>query len=306
MWNFCHFDLSACCTVAILLSCVILSVLLFWWAKTRRTVDERISSCPNPDCARCRIMREFDLTRCAMKTRLSDLLLDQPEVGTSLTRIQPMLDQPDDCVWCLNGLNPPPWIHQDISDPDLLELHQKLSSLFLSSKSLQLLLLDYHQAEQHVNKWKVNNVPTGRWRVYHLMDQGCWQGDRTNFCPNISLLLGKIAPQLMVNNIYGNVLLSVLEPGSSIEPHSGPCNYRLRCHIPILPSSGFFIRVGTEVNTWSEGKLLLFSDHHEHEVWHSQQAGKEPTARVVLIIDIWHPSITSKERLILNRLFLNN
>ena len=283
---------------------MILSVAFCWLVKTRRVGDVRISSCPNPDCARCKIMREFERTRCAMKTKLSDLLRDQPEMGSSLTRIQPMLHQSNNNnVWCLDGLNPPPWVCQGVKDPDLLELHQKLSSLFLSSKFPKLLLLDYHQAEQNVDKWKVNNVPTGKWKVYHLMDQGVWQGDRTSCCPNIMQLLGKIASQLMVNNVYGNILLSVLEPGSSIEPHSGPCNYRLRCHIPILPSTGFYIRVGTVVHSWEEGKLLLFSDHHEHEVWHNQHADKEPTSRVVLIVDIWHPSITSEEKLILNQLF---
>jgi len=272
--------------------------------KTKRIGHVRTSSCSKPDCARCKIMREFERTRYAMKTKLSDLLRGQPELGSSLTRIQHMLHQPSNSfVWCIDGVNPPPWIHHDVRNPDLLKLHQDLSLQFLKNESMQLMLLDYHKAEQNVDEWKVNNVPTGMWKVYHLMDQGVWQGDKTSCCPNIIRLLGKITPQLMVNNIYGNVLLSVLEPGSSIEPHSGPCNYRLRCHIPILPSSGFYIRIGTEIHSWEEGKMLLFSDHHEHEVWHSEQAGNKSTSRVVLIIDIWHPSITSEEKLILNQLF---
>jgi len=252
-------------------------------------------------------MREFERTRSALKTKLSNLLRDQPETGSSLSRIQPMLHQANNSyVWCLDGVNPPPWIHRDVKNPDLLKLHQDLSSQFLSNESLRLMLLDYHQAERNVDQWKINNVPTGTWKVYHLMDQGVWQGDRTSYCPNIMQLLGKVLPQLMVNNVYGNVLLSVLEPGSSIEPHFGPCNYRLRCHIPIFPSTGFCIRVGTEIHSWEEGKILLFSDHHEHEVWHIQQAGNKPGSRVVLIMDIWHPSITSEEKLILNQLFIDS
>ena len=301
MWDFSYFELTPSNTISVFVIFVTFCCLV---KKTRDVGNVRISSCPNPDCARCKIMRKFERTRSAMKTKLSNLLHDQPETGSSLTRIQTMLYQANNSsVWCLDGVNLPPWVHHDVKNPDLLKLHQDLSSQFLSHKSLQLMLLDYHQAEQNVDQWKINNVPTGTWKVYHLMDQGVWQGDRTSCCPNIMQLLGKIIPQLMVNNVYGNVLLSVLEPGSSIEPHFGPCNYRLRCHIPILPSTGFCIRVGTEIHSWEEGKILLFSDHHEHEVWHIQQAGSKPASRVVLIVDIWHPSITSEEKLILNQLF---
>jgi len=167
------------------------------------------------------------------------------------------------------------------------------------------LLLDYQLAEHDRNKWKTNNTPTGRWKVFHLMDQGIWQKDRMASCSNTMQLLDSITSQLMTGNLYGNVMLSVLESGSSIEPHTGPCNFRIRCHIPIQPSTGFYIRVGTEVHTWEWGKLLLFNDHHEHEVWHDAHSTTKATipSRVILIIDIWHPVITNEEKNILNQLF---
>ena len=31
--------------------------------------------------------------------------------------------------------------------------------------------------------------------------------------------------------VFGNALISVLEPRSSIAPHCGPTNLRVRCHI---------------------------------------------------------------------------
>lgn len=292
-------------TLTLLLPLIICIIITIYWL-TKRNKNTRILSCPNPDCARCRIMREFEQTRCALKNKLSKLLRDRPETGAWLYRIHPMLNKPNDNhVWCLEGLDTPPWIHQDASSPELSNLYQTLSSLFLSDDNLQLLLLDYQLTEHDRDKWKRNNTPTGKWKVFHLMDQGVWQNDRIASCPNTMQLLDSITPQLMIANLYGNVMLSVLESGSTIEPHTGPCNFRIRCHIPIQPSTGFYIRVGTEVHTWEWGKLLLFTDHHEHKVWHNIHSTTRATtpSRVVLILDLWHPVITNEEKNILNQLF---
>ena len=251
-------------------------------------------------------MREFEQTRRALNNKLSILLRDKPDTRVWISRIQPMLNKPnDEQVWYLEGLNTPPWITEHTSTPELSNLHQTLRKLFLSNDILQLLLLDYQQVAQDAEKWKVNVTPSGKWQVYHLMDQGVWQKDKIASCPNTMQLLDCIAPQLMTGNPYGNVMLSVLDIGSSIEPHTGPCNFRIRCHIPIQPSNGFHIRVGTEVCTWEQGKLLLFTDHHEHEVWHyiCATTKTETLSRVVLIFDLWHPVIKTEEKNILNQLF---
>ena len=284
------------------LICIIITIYCL-----KKRYGSRTFSCPNPDCARCVIMREFEQTRRALKNKLSEFLRERPETGPWLRRIHPMLNKPtDNHVWCLPGLDTPPFVNQDTSSPELSDLHQDLHSLFLSNKNLQLLLLDYQRAVQDATeKWKTNITPTGKWRVFHLMDQGVWQKDKMISCPNIMQLLDSITSQLMIGNLYGNVMLSVLESGSSIEPHTGPCNFRIRCHIPIQPSHGFYIRVETEVHTWEQDRLLLFTDHHEHEVWHSNDAAVRTKAipRVVLILDIWHPAIKKEERTMLNYLF---
>jgi len=37
---------------------------------------------------------------------------------------------------------------------------------------------------------------------------------------------------------------------------------------------------------WKEGKLLIFDDSYEHEVWNNT-----PYDRVVLLINFWHPTL---------------
>lgn len=42
---------------------------------------------------------------------------------------------------------------------------------------------------------------------------------------------------------------------------------------------------------WEEGKVFIFDDSFEHEVWHN---GTE--FRLVLIVDVWHPELTMLEK----------
>jgi hypothetical protein len=42
---------------------------------------------------------------------------------------------------------------------------------------------------------------------------------------------------------------------------------------------------------WAEGKVMLFDDSYEHEVFHMGDG-----ARVVLIVDVWHPQIVDENQ----------
>jgi hypothetical protein len=48
------------------------------------------------------------------------------------------------------------------------------------------------------------------------------------------------------------------------------------------------------LSRWREGECLLFDDSYEHSVVYG--AVSDPRLRVVLIIDLWHPALTSMER----------
>ncbi|CAL1270396.1 unnamed protein product [Larinioides sclopetarius] len=43
--------------------------------------------------------------------------------------------------------------------------------------------------------------------------------------------------------------------------------------------------------TWEEGKVILFDDSFEHEVWHNGTV-----SRLVLIVDFWHPELTAYQK----------
>ncbi|GBP62339.1 hypothetical protein EVAR_42083_1 [Eumeta japonica] len=89
----------------------------------------------------------------------------------------------------------------------------------------------------------------------------------------------------------GQIKFSLIEPGTHVRPHVGPTNCRLRMHLGLSNTTGTYLRVDRETRQWREGKVLLFDDSFEHEVWHN---GTRP--RLVLIVDVWHPALTPAER----------
>ena len=117
-----------------------------------------------------------------------------------------------------------------------------------------------------------------------------------------------------------------MAPGTHITKHNGPTNKKLRVHLPLVvppppPAAcgcsgssakdhrevmgtthsglcsecgeaikGCRIRVGDAVHHWKAGTLMAFDDSFQHEAWNDTDA-----PRIVLIFDIWHPSLSPQE-----------
>ena len=87
------------------------------------------------------------------------------------------------------------------------------------------------------------------------------------------------------------VKYSVMQPGVHVWPHCGPTNCRIRAHLGLVIPEGPRIRVADDSRTWSLGEWIVFDDSFEHEVWHDG-----PSFRLVLILDIWHPDLTVRQK----------
>lgn len=88
----------------------------------------------------------------------------------------------------------------------------------------------------------------------------------------------------------GMVFLSKLSAQSHIAAHFGFTNAHLRCHLPLRAKGGAYMRVGDEIRYWEQGKVTVFDDTYEHEVWNDSD---DP--RVLLSFDIVHPDLTQVE-----------
>ncbi|XP_050796718.1 aspartyl/asparaginyl beta-hydroxylase isoform X2 [Gopherus flavomarginatus] len=90
----------------------------------------------------------------------------------------------------------------------------------------------------------------------------------------------------------GQIKYSIMHPGTHVWPHTGPTNCRLRMHLGlVIPKEGCRIRCAEENRTWEEGKVLIFDDSFEHEVWQDADS-----YRLIFIVDVWHPELTPQQR----------
>lgn len=75
-----------------------------------------------------------------------------------------------------------------------------------------------------------------------------------------------------------------------LDPHCGTSNHKIRLHlgldIPRLNHTVPTIRVANTTKVWEEGKVLVFDDSFEHEIFNPTKRD-----RIVLILDAWHPLI---------------
>jgi aspartyl/asparaginyl beta-hydroxylase (cupin superfamily) len=117
-----------------------------------------------------------------------------------------------------------------------------------------------------------------RWRMYLLRLYGAPVERNLASCPTTAALLEGV-PDLVT------AFFSVLEPGKVLRLHPGPLKGVLRCHLPLqVPPGDVAIRVGREVRTWEEGRLLVFDDTYLHTAWNRSDA-----PRVVLFMDLVRP-----------------
>ncbi|WP_158928238.1 aspartyl/asparaginyl beta-hydroxylase domain-containing protein [Acidisphaera sp. S103] len=133
-----------------------------------------------------------------------------------------------------------------------------------------------------------NRMGRTGWDIFPFYERGRKNEENCARCPTITRV---IEGSNTVRTMAGLLYVSKLKPGMHIEPHTGPTNLRLRCHLGIrIPDGDCGLTVGGETRRWQEGKCLVFDDSLEHEAWNRTL---EP--RIVLIVDLWHPDLTPAE-----------
>ncbi|MEJ8675573.1 aspartyl/asparaginyl beta-hydroxylase domain-containing protein [Chromobacterium amazonense] len=130
----------------------------------------------------------------------------------------------------------------------------------------------------------------GNWSVRYLVCIGRFFEKAKISFPETIKILNEIPGALSCGMTY----FSSITPGAHILPHCGFTNAHLRCHLTISTADGCRIRVRDEVQSWRDGKLLIFDDSFEHEVWNDSNE-----TRVILLFDVFHPDLQQEERLAL-------
>ncbi|XP_058473327.1 aspartyl/asparaginyl beta-hydroxylase isoform X6 [Solea solea] len=130
----------------------------------------------------------------------------------------------------------------------------------------------------------------GEWGQYTLWQQGRKAG---NVCQNVPKTCSMMERHPEATGCKrGQIKFSVMQPGTHVWPHTGPTNCRLRMHLGlVIPKPGCRIRCTDQTREWDEGKVLIFDDSFEHEVWQDANS-----YRLIFIVDVWHPELTQYQR----------
>ncbi|XP_041816914.1 aspartyl/asparaginyl beta-hydroxylase isoform X1 [Chelmon rostratus] len=130
----------------------------------------------------------------------------------------------------------------------------------------------------------------GEWGQYTLWQQGKKAGNSCQGVPKTCSLLERFPEATGCKR--GQIKFSVMQPGTHVWPHTGPTNCRLRMHLGlVIPKQGCRIRCTNQTREWEEGKVLIFDDSFEHEVWQDADS-----YRLIFIVDVWHPELTAYQR----------
>lgn len=130
----------------------------------------------------------------------------------------------------------------------------------------------------------------GDWSQFTLWQQGRKNENACKGAPKTCALLEKFSETTGCRR--GQIKYSIMHPGTHVWPHTGPTNCRLRMHLGlVIPKEGCKIRCANETRTWEEGKVLIFDDSFEHEVWQDASS-----FRLIFIVDVWHPELTPQQR----------
>ncbi len=128
----------------------------------------------------------------------------------------------------------------------------------------------------------------GEWRGYYLQRHIRRVSVSAEHAPVTTRLLDSSPPAR-------ESLFSFLGPGSRIRRHSDLLNFVVTLYLPLF-SSGAWIEFGGETRHWKDGVCMVADSSYYH-----QSINPSPFWRGLLIIDVWHPSLTHIECDLLGR-----
>lgn len=118
------------------------------------------------------------------------------------------------------------------------------------------------------------------WKTFFLKAVGMDCEENAARCPETMKLLEKMPG-------VTTAFFSILSPRKHIPSHRGAWAGILRMHLGLMvpePREQCRIRIANQICTWEEGKVLIFDDTWNHEVWNDTEG-----YRVVLFVDFERP-----------------
>jgi hypothetical protein len=295
---------------------------------------DTVSACENPNCVRCQRYRQVQKRA---KTRLAWILQDMKTrdstMGITLHSRIPSAVRSTTRPSCNQSWqNPSVLMVDELPSQEIVtELHSMTCHYLQNAYTRELVIRALKQTDSRDLSWIVNDSPKGHWEVLHILNQGTWatshlatEKNNSNHTAWKNLVANiKGIPGLMDQCLFGNVMISRIYPETVIEPHCGPTNVRHRLQLvlelPFAPEShqnSLSLLIGKEKKlSWNSlDDVFVFDDSYVHSVTFPPENDESsentdsrmlPTqpSRTVLIVDLWHPDLSSPERSLLQQLY---
>jgi len=168
----------------------------------------------------------------------------------------------------------------------------------ITNEYITLSRIDFNDNDKQSNHWTENislsnsNDKKNQWKVHHIMEEGNWNAIPCELCPYLYQWLQTLP---ICDCSFGYIYFSVLSKGSTIQPHYGSSNAKIRIQIPlIIPDSNDInnctLTVCQETRIYQKdlSSVMVFDDSYLHMV--DNQTDQD---RVVLLIDVWNPELSS-------------
>eukprot|EP00419_Tripos_fusus_P062562 CAMPEP_0172926402 /NCGR_PEP_ID=MMETSP1075-20121228/215518_1 /TAXON_ID=2916 /ORGANISM="Ceratium fusus, Strain PA161109" /LENGTH=389 /DNA_ID=CAMNT_0013787457 /DNA_START=96 /DNA_END=1262 /DNA_ORIENTATION=- len=130
------------------------------------------------------------------------------------------------------------------------------------------------------------------WKVIWIKRAGSMEGCRSTIAPNTCNALRSFPLQI------DSARFSIMAPRARVRPHCGQSNELVNLHLALRMGAASAIRVGDETRTWEEGRVLMFNDAFEHELWNN---GYDD--RVILLVRVHQSKLPQQQQ---NQLPPNN
>ena len=129
------------------------------------------------------------------------------------------------------------------------------------------------------------------WRQIIFKRDGKYRDSTVVFPESLALLRSYLDADLALDLPKSSLELSIFRPGTSLVPHCGPSNHRIRLHLCLATDGLANLTVGDVTETHRVGEVLIFDDSFLHS---AQNGGLKD--RVVLLLDVWHPHLNESAR----------
>ncbi|XP_067256375.1 aspartyl/asparaginyl beta-hydroxylase isoform X5 [Chanodichthys erythropterus] len=184
------------------------------------------------------------------------------------------------------GLRAQPW--WTVEETGYTDLVKALERNWLTIRDEALSVLDSNSGQFLPEDENLREK--GDWGQFTLWQQGRKNPSACRSVPKTCAFLERYTEATSCKR--GQIKFSVMQSGTHVWPHTGPTNCRLRMHLGlIIPPTGCRIRCTNQTREWEEGKVLIFDDSFEHEVWQEAES-----FRLIFIVDVWHPELSQSQR----------